>query len=290
MGVEFLDPIEQILGIVSEIVGLVSTVLGLIWKKKSGNKFAVIPIVFGLIIIISTGLYAFRAYYTQKIEIIQATFNEETEKAQDIRHKLTSIGFELNKLVNNYDAAIDETNHFQKADIRILQNEANILYNDLKLFSDSELDLALKIYRHDNLGYVALILSSLESLAKNSQRAIYWANESISESEIALKELYPIFARYEKQGDKSYKTIYQWLRADDTRNRLHYLLAWANAIKFYNSDGETTITIVANHIDSIKTSNYLDEYPLASNIHFRRIEGQFNENLRTIYFSKPDTL
>ena len=39
MGVEFLDPIEQILGIVSEIVGLVSTVLGLIWKKKSGNKF-----------------------------------------------------------------------------------------------------------------------------------------------------------------------------------------------------------------------------------------------------------
>ena len=264
----FIQFLATIVGIASGILSIAASIRGFRKKQKSANNnlIYVLLVVMG-ILIISISLY-FGTIHPPK-------------HSEATRYRLTIIQGQIYEIILDYQTVLDDTLRlFPQQRIVEMQIKADELYKELTRESDANLDIGLKIYKHDNLTYILVLLASFESVLTHKTGALNFSDQVIKEAGTTLDYISELKDLNTRQGNTTYHGLMKWIDNDQFENRIHYLWGWALAVKLYHGDEYTTPKMVEDQFNKIGPSSYFLLYPLNTNYHLKIIGEQLSHEFR----------
>jgi len=278
---EKLQIISLAINIIGGIASLLAGFLGYKGQKGSEEKeqakkrhiaklvIFIIAGIFGLYLITGSTYYFTRKHYEKKADIQRRLGQYRDQFYHDILFKYAN-------LIDNPQVTFKDT-------CTLLFQSENFFRKTLSLIENGSNE-GIKIFKNDYLCYLSVIISTLQQ-DKDSTRV--WADSCLYFAKITFDSIDKIKKKYRQDG-KNLKNLLDWIKRDDLENRLHYLWAWALAVKILNGENIALSDIVRQITDIRQPQRYLREYPLSYNYYFRRLRDRFSEDFRNRYFIDPD--
>jgi hypothetical protein len=264
----FIQFFATIVGIASGIISIVTSIRGFRKKSRATNN----NLIYSLLAITGILIISISLYFGT---ILPPKPSEAT------RYRFTVIQGQVYDIILDYQTVLDDTlRPFPQQRIANMQIKANELYKELSRESDHNLDIGLRIYKHDNLTYLLVLLASFESVLNNKAGALNFSEQAIKEARTTLDYISELRNLNARQGNTTYLGLIKWIDNDQFENRIHYLWGWALVLKLYHADGYTTPEMVEDQFNKITPFSYFLLYPLNSNYHIKIIGDRLSDEFR----------
>lgn len=286
---------RYIIPVIVFITSIIAIVVGILSIRKSINRKNRKIILYHSVLIIGFFLLTFSTYYLISLKgnesnlLITEKIRWEFQKIKDEATYTVFVPF--SNYVNPSDTIKTDINHVLK--------KARKIYYRLSYIDTTNLEFGFKIFRYDNLTYLAIVIASLE---QQGNTAISWADSCILNARKTLNKIDILESMYSKNRDE-YKDLFTWIIKDNFRERNRYLISWAYAIKLKNVDFLTLgmedyykketekvlIDSLSINLQRVPSMSYFNEYPLSGNKDFTDIARMLDEEILRKYYLYNDT-